>query len=112
MSDYPDIIRPQPSTVAKYGMSLDDFEVMLDEQGGVCGVCGKVPKTGRLVIDHVHRQGYKLLSPDLLSIKTDPRIGKQTFTVTDLDQGDPDPALFQLPAGFEVVDRRQTGPPQ
>lgn len=64
MSDYPDIIRPQPSTVAKYGMSLDDFEVMLDEQGGVCGVCGKVPKTGRLVIDHVHRQGYKLLSPE------------------------------------------------
>jgi hypothetical protein len=49
------------------------------------------------------------LGLNLLSIKTDPRIGKQTFTVTDLAQGDPDPSLFQLPAGFEVVDRRQTG---
>ena len=52
------------------------------------------------------------LGLNLLSIKTDPRIGKQTFTVTGLVQGDPDPSLFQLPAGFEVVDRRQTGLPQ
>jgi hypothetical protein len=52
------------------------------------------------------------LGLNLLSIKTDPRIGKQTFTVTDLVQGDPDPSLFQLPAGFEVVDRRKTGLPQ
>jgi len=49
---------------------------------------------------------------NLLSIKTDPRIGKQTFTVTELAEGDPDPSLFQLPAGFKVVDRRQTAPPQ
>jgi hypothetical protein len=52
------------------------------------------------------------LGLNLLSIKIDPRIGKQTFTVTDLVQGDPDPSLFQLPAGFEVVDRRKTGLPQ
>jgi len=52
------------------------------------------------------------LGLNLLSIKSDPRIGKQTFTVTDLVQGDPDPSLFQLPAGFEVVDRRKTGLPQ
>jgi hypothetical protein len=49
---------------------------------------------------------------NLLSIKTDPRIGKQTFTVTELAEGDPDPSLFQLPQGFVVVDRRQTTPPQ
>jgi len=49
---------------------------------------------------------------NLLSIKTDPRIGKQTFTVTELAEGDPDPSLFQLPPGFMVVDRRQTTPPQ
>ena len=51
------------------------------------------------------------LGLNLLSIKNDPRIGKQTFTVTEVVQGDPDPSLFQLPAGFEVVDRRQTGLP-
>lgn len=63
-SDYPDIHRPVESTCAKYGLGLDDWEQMLSEQGGVCGVCGKPPKTGRLVVDHVHRQGYKLLPPD------------------------------------------------
>lgn len=52
------------------------------------------------------------LGLNLLSIKTDPRIGKQTFTVTDLVQGDPDPSLFELPAGFKVIDRRQTAPPR
>jgi hypothetical protein len=52
------------------------------------------------------------LGLNLLSTKIDPRIGKQSFTVTELAQGDPDPSLFQLPAGFEVVDRRQTGLPQ
>ncbi len=52
------------------------------------------------------------LGLNLLSTKTDPRIGKQTFTVTVIVPGDPDPSLFQIPAGFEVVDRRQTGLPQ
>ena len=61
---YPDIKRPVVATVTKYGLSLDDWELMLDEQGGVCGVCRKSPATGRLVVDHVHRQGYKMLAPD------------------------------------------------
>jgi hypothetical protein len=52
------------------------------------------------------------LGLNLLSIKIDPRIGKQTFTVTEVAQGDPDPSLFQLPAGFKVIDRRQAGVPQ
>jgi hypothetical protein len=51
------------------------------------------------------------LGLNLLSIRTDPRIGTQTFTVTSLVQGDPDPSLFELPAGFKVVDHRQTTPP-
>ena len=50
------------------------------------------------------------LGINLLSIRSDPRIGKQTFTVTGVVQSDPDPALFELPAGFKVVDRRQTVP--
>jgi hypothetical protein len=51
------------------------------------------------------------LGLNLLSIKIDPRIGKQTFTVTELTQGDPDPALFELPAGFKINDRRSPPPP-
>lgn len=43
---------------------------------------------------------------NLLSIRNDPRTGKQTFTVTELVLGDPDPALFEVPEGFQMVDRR------
>jgi hypothetical protein len=55
-------------------------------------------------------------SPDLginlLSIVCDPRFGKQVFTVTDIMLGEPDVKLFDLPEGFEVVDRRPPTPPK
>jgi hypothetical protein len=44
--------------------------------------------------------------------RSDPRIGTQTFTATDLILSEPDPKLFDLPEGFKIVDRRQTAPPQ
>jgi hypothetical protein len=43
---------------------------------------------------------------NLLSKRSDPRIGTQTFTVTDLTLSEPDPKLFDLPEGFKIVDRR------
>lgn len=49
---------------------------------------------------------------NLLSTRSDPRIGKQTFTVTNLILSDPDPNLFQLPEGYSVVDERKTAPPE
>jgi hypothetical protein len=49
---------------------------------------------------------------NLLSKRSDPRIGRQTFTVTDLVTSEPDPNLFNLPDGFNVVDQRQTAPPE
>jgi hypothetical protein len=52
------------------------------------------------------------LGLNLLSFRSDPRIGKQTFTVTTVTLGDPDPSLFELPAGFKVVDVRAADPPQ
>jgi len=52
------------------------------------------------------------LGINLLSIRTDPRIGKQTFTVTTLVLGEPDSTLFELPAGFRVVDLRQNIAPE
>lgn len=51
-------------------------------------------------------------SPDLRiivrHIHDDPRTGKETTDVTDVIRGDPDPALFQAPEGYTVVDHRQT----
>jgi len=37
----------------------------------------------------------------------DPRIGEQTFKLTRIMLGDPDPSLFAVPAGFKVVDGPQ-----
>jgi hypothetical protein len=49
---------------------------------------------------------------NLLSKRSDPRIGTQTFTVTNLITSEPDSNLFNLPDGFKVVDQRQTAPPE
>lgn len=46
------------------------------------------------------------LGINLLSKLSDPRIGTETFTATDLLPSEPDPNLFKLPDGFKVVDQR------
>jgi hypothetical protein len=51
------------------------------------------------------------LAVNLLSIRTDPLFGKQTFTVNELDMSAPDPQLFEAPAGFTVRDQRAVRPP-
>jgi hypothetical protein len=47
------------------------------------------------------------LGINLLSILSDPRIGTQTFTLTDIAVTEPDPKYFELPADFQIVDSRQ-----
>jgi hypothetical protein len=49
---------------------------------------------------------------NLLSKLSDPRIGTQTFTATNVIPAEPDPNLFKLPEGFKVVDHRQTPSPE
>jgi hypothetical protein len=44
-------------------------------------------------------QEYKV---ELLSIRDDPRTGRQTTEVTDFQPGEPDPALFQVPQGYTI----------
>ena len=45
-------------------------------------------------------------SPDLRmvmeSTQTDPRFGQTTYSVTDLNQTDPEPSLFEVPPGYTV----------
>lgn len=43
----------------KYGISLDDYNVMLEKQHGVCAICGKLPfgRYKRLCVDHNHDTG-------------------------------------------------------
>jgi hypothetical protein len=50
------------------------------------------------------------LGINLLSIRTDPMFGKQTFTITEITPADPDAQLFELPGGFKVNDQRKNPP--
>ena len=46
------------------------------------------------------------LGINLVSILDDPRIGKETFILSDVSIGDPDPKLFDVPEGFQIFDTR------
>ena len=52
------------------------------------------------------------LGINLLSEVSDPSFGKQIFTVTDVTLSEPDPKLYELPEGFEIVDSRKAPPPR
>lgn len=49
-------------------------------------------------------------SPDLQTVimtkHTDPRTGEETFQLTNIRRGEPDPSLFQVPAGYQIIDRK------
>lgn len=47
------------------------------------------------------------LGIDLESELSAPEFGKEIFTLTDVSTSDPDPKLFQIPDGFQVVDHRR-----
>ena len=54
---------PTPTTLKKYGLSAEEWQVLYDIQEGKCAICGKAPSTGRLNIDHNHVLGWKKLDP-------------------------------------------------
>ena len=51
------------------------------------------------------------MSPDLKTVvyskRSDPRMGVQTFQLTNITRAEPDPSLFTVPAGFTIVDGPQ-----
>ena len=49
------------------------------------------------------------LGLNMLVKRSDPRVGTQTFTVTEVSLSEPDPKYFQVPARFKVVDVRSPG---
>lgn len=38
----------------RYGITVEQYEAKLAEQGGVCAICKKPPKKNRLHVDHDH----------------------------------------------------------
>jgi hypothetical protein len=55
-----------------------------------------------------HREFWQApsLGINLSSEVVGPNAGKQVFTLTDVVPAEPDPAVFELPSGYAVVDRR------
>ena len=53
------VVIPAPSTLAKYGLALSDWKALLEAQGYTCGVCGRVPASQRMVIDHQHAARWR-----------------------------------------------------
>lgn len=44
--------------MAKYGLTLEEYDRMLETQGGGCGICGGTNPDGRrLHVDHDHKTG-------------------------------------------------------
>lgn len=63
-----DAREPVASTLRRYGLSLDEWRAILKRQRGACGVCGTVPESGTLHIDHDHVRGWAKKSPELRKI--------------------------------------------
>lgn len=40
-----------------YGITVEDYDEMLERQGGVCAVCGELPNDRTLHVDHDHEGG-------------------------------------------------------
>lgn len=40
-----------------FGMTMDDYNELLIIQNGQCAICGNLPKTKRLSVDHCHKTG-------------------------------------------------------
>ena len=55
---------PKYSTLKRYGLTSKEWEAMLESQGGTCGVCRKIPESGRLCTDHEHVKNWKRMPPE------------------------------------------------
>jgi hypothetical protein len=46
------------------------------------------------------------LKTEVLTKNSDPRFGDNTFKLTNLERTEPDPALFQVPSDYTIVDEK------
>lgn len=52
------IIARRSALKSKYGMTLEEYEEMFDQQGGVCAICEQQePQNKLLAVDHCHQTG-------------------------------------------------------
>lgn len=58
------LLMPKPETLRKYGLGPSSWFALAKSQGFVCAICGKLPSSCRLVIDHHHVTGWKQMPPE------------------------------------------------
>ena len=54
---------PSQGTLRRYGLCTRSWLAILEDQGNVCAICGRVPPSGRWVTDHEHVKGWKKMTP-------------------------------------------------
>lgn len=47
-----------------YGITLEEWNAMLDKQEGVCYICKTMPKSGVLCVDHEHVAKFKAMKSE------------------------------------------------
>jgi hypothetical protein len=70
-------------------------------------VPGGKEDTGQPVMITEERWYSRDLQITVLNIYNDPRDGSHTWEMTDLERTEPDPVLFQVPAGYDVKEANQ-----
>lgn len=56
---------PKLATLKKYGLSVEEWELIYNLQAGKCPICTKVLTSTKTAIDHEHVKGWKSLKPEL-----------------------------------------------
>jgi len=55
---------PTPQTLKRYGLSMEDWLTILEEQSWVCPIMQTIPTSGRFVVDHEHVKGFDKMPPE------------------------------------------------
>lgn len=107
---------PSPVFVQKFATNADAAQVKTEDLGSQAmeGVTAQGVRTTRTIaageigndkpIDIVTEVWT---SPELKTVvyskRSDPRLGEQTFKLTNITRGEPDPSLFTIPSDFKIT---------
>ena len=87
-----------------YGITVEEYDALLEKQGGVCAICKRPPKKVRLAVDHDHGQTGRESVRGLLCWICN----KKIVGMIDRHKVDPHAVLVYLrsPRPFDAKDTR------
>ena len=50
-------VNNRPTRMRRFGLTVDQYEAILEKQSGVCALCSSPPKKRKLAVDHCHETG-------------------------------------------------------